>query len=73
MILQEHTWYNVEDLSSDLESIFQKAQQQNVRGKLGLLMKYENGLIEFEPTPYLKGDLDGARNYYIDKFMLITY
>ena len=73
MILQEHTWYKVEDLTLDVESIFQEAQQQNVRGRLGLLMQYENGLIEFEPTPYLTGNKDGGRQYYIDKFMLITY
>ena len=73
MELQEHEWYTVNDLTLDLESCFQLAQQQNVRGRLGLLMKYENGIIEFEPTPYLKGDLDGARQYYVDKFMLIKF
>ena len=73
MILVEHKWYNVDDLNSSLELIFEEAQQQNVRGKLGLLMKYENGVIEFEPTPYLRGNIDGGRQYHINKFMLITY
>jgi len=73
MELQEHKWYNVEDLGSNLELAFEEAQYINTKDKLGLLMKYENGVMEFEPTPYLRGNMDGARRYYICKFMLIRY
>jgi len=71
MEFQLNEWYSVNDLHSDLEFFFEDIQSKDSR--VGLLMKYESGLIEFEKSPYLKGNVDRSREYFIDKFMLIKY
>ena len=72
MELQLNQWYDVhDDIQSNLELVFEEVQSKDNR--VGLLIKYESGLIEFEPSPYLRGNTDGGKGYYIDKFMLIKY
>jgi hypothetical protein len=71
MEYQLNEWYNVHEHYDDLEYVFQDVKSRYSR--VGLLMKYESGLIEFEPTPYLRGNIDSAREYYVDSFMLIKY
>ncbi|CAB4125295.1 hypothetical protein UFOVP54_103 [uncultured Caudovirales phage] len=72
MELELNKWYDVhDDIQSDLELVLEEVQSKDSR--VGVLMKYEVGIIEFERSPYLRGNMDGGRGYYIDKFMLIKY
>jgi hypothetical protein len=71
MEYQLNEWYNVHEHYDDLEYVFQGVKWKESR--VGLLMKYESGLIEFEPSPYLRGNIDAGREYFVDKFMLIKY
>jgi hypothetical protein len=64
-------WYVIFEDCDDLEFVFK--DEKNKDSKVGLLMKYDVGLIEFETDPYLRGNVDSARQYFIDSFMLIKY
>ena len=64
-------WYVIFEDCDDLEFVFEDVKSKDSR--VGLLMKYDIGLIEFEKTPYLRCNVDRGREYFIDSFMLIKY
>ena len=65
-----YKWHRVEDLPADLETEIDFLEKTS-SSPFGMLLKFENGLIDFERNFYFKGNKEMGREYMVSKFMLV--
>ena len=69
MEFELYKWYDVADYN--LMYFLLPWKRDILEADQGVLLEYENGLIEFDRNFYYENNVERSRNYSVKRFMLI--